>query len=156
MSLTAQIENEEGLTGEAILSTALEEELKVLDLVLWLNCEHFILFYCYPLFLHFLTLIIFALWNSRKPRQLKLSYRQEWGTQGSVPGDASRGPLSFTFPEEFSPQLTVMLTRTMQQRKTAVWGGLTNHCEKKRSDKQRRKEKIKASECRVPKNSKES
>ena len=37
----------------------------------------------------------------------------------------------------------------------AVWGGLTNSCEKKRSEKQRRKEKIQASECRVPKNSKE-
>jgi len=35
----------------------------------------------------------------------------------------------------------------------AVWGGLTNSCEKKRSEKQRRKGKIKASEC-VPKNSK--
>ena len=35
----------------------------------------------------------------------------------------------------------------------AVWGGLTNSCEKKRSEKQRRKGKI--SECRVPKNSKE-
>ena len=36
----------------------------------------------------------------------------------------------------------------------AVWGGLTNSCEKKRGKKQRRKEKIEASECRVPKNSK--
>ena len=36
----------------------------------------------------------------------------------------------------------------------AVWEGLTNSCEKKRSEKQRRKGKIKASECRVPKNSK--
>ena len=35
----------------------------------------------------------------------------------------------------------------------AVWGGLTNSCEKKRSEKQRGKGKIKASECRVPKNS---
>ena len=32
----------------------------------------------------------------------------------------------------------------------AVWGGLTNTCEKKRSEKQRRKGKIQASECRVP------
>ena len=31
----------------------------------------------------------------------------------------------------------------------------TNSCEKKRSKKQRRKGKIKAFECRVPKNSKE-
>ena len=37
----------------------------------------------------------------------------------------------------------------------AVWGGLTNSCEKKRGEKQRRKGKIKASECRVPKDSKE-
>ena len=43
----------------------------------------------------------------------------------------------------------------MQKSKMAVWGGLTNSFEKKRSEKQRRKEKIKASECRVPKNSKE-
>ena len=33
----------------------------------------------------------------------------------------------------------------------AVWGGLTNSCEKKRSEKQRRKGKIYPFECRVPK-----
>ena len=38
--------------------------------------------------------------------------------------------------------------------KMAVWGGLTNSCEKKRSEKQRRKGKIYTSECRVPKTSK--
>ena len=37
----------------------------------------------------------------------------------------------------------------------AVAGGLTNSCEKKRSEKQRRKGKIYPFECRVPKNSKE-
>ena len=37
----------------------------------------------------------------------------------------------------------------------AVWGGLINSCEKKRSGKQRRKGKIFPFECRVPKNSKE-
>ena len=37
----------------------------------------------------------------------------------------------------------------------AVWGGLTNNCEKKRSEKQRSKGKIYPSECRVPKNRKE-
>ena len=31
----------------------------------------------------------------------------------------------------------------------AVWGGLTNNCEKKRREKQRRKGKILASECRI-------
>ena len=37
----------------------------------------------------------------------------------------------------------------------AVWGGLTNSCEKKRSEKQRRKRNIFPFECKVPKNSKE-
>ena len=32
----------------------------------------------------------------------------------------------------------------------AVWGGLTNSCEKKRSEKQSRKGKIYPFECRVP------
>ena len=45
--------------------------------------------------------------------------------------------------------------KEMQKSKMAVWEGLTNSCEKKRSEKQRRKGKIKTSECRVPKNSKE-
>ena len=40
------------------------------------------------------------------------------------------------------------------KKQMAVWGGVTNSCEKNRSEKQRRKGKIKASECRVPKNSK--
>ena len=37
----------------------------------------------------------------------------------------------------------------------ALWEGLTNSCEKKRSEKQRRKAKINPFEFRVPKNSKE-
>ena len=36
-----------------------------------------------------------------------------------------------------------------------VGGGLINSCEKKRSEKQRRKGKITPFECRVPKNSME-
>ena len=43
----------------------------------------------------------------------------------------------------------------MQKSKMAVWGGLTNSCEKKRGEKQRRKGKIFLFECRVLKNSKE-
>ena len=39
----------------------------------------------------------------------------------------------------------------MQKSKMAVWGGLTNSCEKKRCQKQRRKGKIYPFECRVPK-----
>ena len=45
--------------------------------------------------------------------------------------------------------------KEMQKGKIAVWGGLTNSCEKKRSKKQRRKGRIYPFECRVSKNSKE-
>ena len=45
--------------------------------------------------------------------------------------------------------------KEMQKGKTAVWGGLTNSCEKKRREKQGRKGKIYLFECRVSKNSKE-
>ena len=45
--------------------------------------------------------------------------------------------------------------KDMQKNKMAVWGGLTNSCEKKKSEKQRRKGKIYPFKCRVPKNSKE-
>jgi len=41
--------------------------------------------------------------------------------------------------------------KEMQKSKMAVWGGLTNSCEKKRSEMQRRKRKILSCECRVPK-----
>ena len=45
--------------------------------------------------------------------------------------------------------------KEMQKSKMAAWGSLTNSCEKKRSEKQRRKGKIYPFECRVLKNSKE-
>ena len=37
---------------------------------------------------------------------------------------------------------TLPMEKKCQKSKTAVWGGLTNSCEKKRSEKQRRKGKI--------------
>ena len=49
---------------------------------------------------------------------------------------------------------TIPMEKKIQKSKMAVWGGLTNSGERKRSEKQRRKGKIKASECTVPKNSK--
>ena len=53
-------------------------------------------------------------------------------------------------------QETGIKTILMEKKsKMAVWGGLTNSCEKKRSEKQRRKGNTYPSECRVPKNSKE-
>ena len=50
---------------------------------------------------------------------------------------------------------TIPMEKKCKQAKMAVWGSLTNSCEKKRSKKQRRKGNIYASECRVPKNSRE-
>ena len=45
------------------------------------------------------------------------------------------------------------MSKEMQKSKMAVWGGLTNNCEEKRSKKQRKKERYKHL-SRVPKNSK--
>ena len=50
---------------------------------------------------------------------------------------------------------TIPIEKKCKKSKGAVWGGLTNSCEKKRSENQRRKAKIYPFECRVPKNSKE-
>ena len=50
---------------------------------------------------------------------------------------------------------TIPIEKKCKKSKMAVCGGLTNSCEKKRSQKQRRKGKIYPFECRVPKNSKE-
>ena len=50
---------------------------------------------------------------------------------------------------------TILMEKKCKKSKMAVWGGLTNTCEKKRSEKQRRKGKIDPFECRVPKNNKE-
>ena len=45
--------------------------------------------------------------------------------------------------------------KEIQKGKIVVWRGLTNSCEKKTSERQRRKGKINSFECRVPNNSKE-
>ena len=49
---------------------------------------------------------------------------------------------------------TIPMEKKGKKSKMAIWGGLTNSCEKKRGEKQRRKGKLKVSECRIPKNSK--
>ena len=56
--------------------------------------------------------------------------------------------------EQETGMKTIPMEKKCKKSKMAVWGGPTNSCEKKRSEKQRRKGKIEASECRVPKNSK--
>ena len=50
---------------------------------------------------------------------------------------------------------TIPKKKKYKTSKMAVSGGLTNSCEKKRSKKQRRKEKIYPFKCKFPKNSKE-
>ena len=50
---------------------------------------------------------------------------------------------------------TILMEKKCKKSKMALWGGLTNSCEKKGSEKQRRKGTIYPFECRVPKNSKE-
>ena len=50
---------------------------------------------------------------------------------------------------------TIPKKKKMQKSKMVFWGGLTNSCEKKRSERRWRKGKIYPFECRVPKNSKE-
>ena len=50
---------------------------------------------------------------------------------------------------------TIPMEKKCKKGKMAVWGGLTNSCEKERSEKPRRKGKIYPFECRVPKNSRE-
>ena len=49
---------------------------------------------------------------------------------------------------------TIPMEKKCKKAKWLSGGGLTNSCEKKRSEKQRRKGKIQTSECSVPKNSK--
>ena len=78
-----------------VLSTSLEEELEVLDFVLWLN-HNSVLLDCFPLFLHFsISLIKFALWNLGKAKEAKgflfFLIKKRWGdirVGGSVPRKA--------------------------------------------------------------------
>ena len=50
---------------------------------------------------------------------------------------------------------TIPKKKKFKKEKWLSEGGLTNSCEKKRSQRQRRKGKISPFECRDPKNSKE-
>ena len=50
---------------------------------------------------------------------------------------------------------TIPKKKNSKKSKMAVYGGITNSCENKGIEKQRRKGKMYPFECRVPKNSKE-
>ena len=51
---------------------------------------------------------------------------------------------------------TIPMEKTCKKSKMAVWGGLTNSCEKKRSERQRRKGKISPFECRIARRDKKA
>ena len=51
-------------------------------------------------------------------------------------------PFSLVLLTVSHPELLCARGKEMQNSKMAVWGGLTNSCEKKRSEKRRRKGKI--------------
>ena len=66
-----------------ILFIALEEELKVIDFVLWLNYYYFTLFACFPLFLHFITYLINLLFGTQgRPGRPTLFNKQEGRARG--------------------------------------------------------------------------
>ena len=50
---------------------------------------------------------------------------------------------------------TIPMEKKCKKSKMAVWGGLINSRKMKKSERQRRKEKMYTFECRVSKNSKE-
>ena len=80
------------------LSIALKEELKVLDLVFWLNYYSFVSLDCFLVFLHFLSsLIKFSLWNLEGLGGSSLSINKRQGDTRvvTVPGKATQYPTSF-------------------------------------------------------------
>ena len=88
-----------------MLSIVLEEELKVLDFVLWLKYYYFVLLDCFPLFLHFLvSLIKFSPWNSEKAKDAKAFLQTTGRGMGGLSlGRPCRVLLSFntTYPYQF-------------------------------------------------------
>ena len=91
------MQNNSRICSGCYLSIALEEELEVLDFVLWLNYCYFVLLDCFPLFLYFLTsLITLALWNLGKAEEAKAFLQTRVrGHEGFIPGKTLQGPTWF-------------------------------------------------------------
>lgn len=71
-----------------ILPIVLDEELKVLDFILWLK-YYFVLLGCFPCSCTFSSLIKFAIWNSGKAYKAKAFLQTRGGsTRGLSPGRA--------------------------------------------------------------------
>ena len=87
------LQNSSG-TRLRMLSTTLEEELKVLVFVLRLNSYYFVcstVFLCFSVFS--LLWLSLCFWTWGRPRRLKLFYKQEVGGRGAVEGVCPReGP----------------------------------------------------------------
>ena len=78
---------------------------------------------------------------SSKVQPLLLTLDEGYLLIAALP-DLQRGIAPLGPPAPAQPLLLGHGGKEVQKSKMAVWGGLTNSCEKKRSEKQRRKGKI--------------
>ena len=83
-----------------------------------------------------------------------MKLKKVWKTTRPFRYDLNQIPYDYTVEVRNRFKGLDLIDRVPDESKMSVQGGLTNSCEKKRSEKQRRKGKIQASECRVPKKSK--
>ena len=80
-----------------------------------------------------------------KTRDLFKKIRDTKGTFHAKMGSIKdRNSMDLTEAEDIKKRISLIEPnqKEMQKSKMAVWGGLTNSCEKKRNEKQRRKGKI--------------
>ena len=94
------------------------------------------------------------------PRPLRLTLKKVGKTTRPFRYDLNQNPYDYTVevrnrfkgldlidrvPENYGQRFVTLFhhhcEKEMQKSRMAVWGGITNSCEKKRSEKQRRKEK---------------
>ena len=78
---------------------------------------------------------------SSKTQPLLLTFDEGYHLTAGPP-DLECGVAPLGTPAPAQPLLLGHGGKEVQKSKMAVWGGLTNSCEKKRSEKQRRKGKI--------------
>ena len=104
-----------------VIIYSLEEALKVLDFVLWLNSYYFVLLDSFPLFLHFLTFLIkFALWTWGEAYEAKAFLQTRGGGHGVCPWGGPAGSCSVSTP----CRVTLQLLPSRSERNRITWWGL--------------------------------